>query len=82
MSYLGFDSSEFSALLSSEPEQKELHKQNKPDVSCVVTGLSSLLGIRHKIISIQDASADYSQYLFAPYFQFPYVLYSEGLSKC
>lgn len=40
------------------------------------------LGIRHKMISIQDASADYSQYLFCPYFQFPYVLYSEGLSKC
>lgn len=30
------------------------------------------------MISIQDASADYSQYLFCSYFQFPYVLYSEG----
>lgn len=65
-----------------QSEQKELHEKNKPDVSSVVTGLSSFLGIRHKMISIQDASADYSQYLFCPYFQFPYVLYSEGLSKC
>lgn len=62
------------------PLKRELHVSRE----WLFATHGSLWRVKHQIMLIRDATLDYSQHFFSSpsRFQFPYVPYSEGLSKC